>query len=65
MKLHLEKIDREMKRLGWSKYKLGEMMGVRPQWVYQVLDPDYQGITLKTIEKIAKALDCDPKDLII
>ena len=65
MRLHLKKIDRELKRLGWSKYKLGEMMGVRPQWVYQILDPEYMGTTLKTIDKIARALDFDPKDLII
>jgi len=65
MKLHLEKIDRELKRLGWSKYKLGEMMRVRHQWVYQILNPNYKGTTLKTVTKIATALDCDPKDLII
>lgn len=65
MRLNIEKINSELGRLGKSKYWLGQKMGVRPQWVYQILDPKYNGITLKSIEKIAVALGFDPKDLII
>lgn len=64
MELNKTKIDKELKRLGWSKYKLAELMGVKPQWVYQLFKPTYDGVTLKTVEKIAIALDFDPKDLI-
>ena len=65
MELNKDKINKELKRLGWSKYKLGEKMGVNRQWIYQLMDRKYNGVTLKTIDKIAKALDFDPKDLIV
>jgi len=65
MELHREKIIKELGRLGWTKYHLGKAMGVSRQWIYAVLDPKYNGVTLKTVDKIAKALDFDPKDLII
>ena len=65
MKLNKDKINKELARLGWSYYRLGEEMKVKRQWVYQLMDPKYNGVTLKTIEKLADALDFDPKDLII
>ena len=65
MKLNKGKIKKELARLGWSYYRLGEEMKVKRQWVYQLMDPKYNGVTLKTIEKLANALDFDPKDLII
>ncbi len=65
MKLNKGKINKELARLGWSYYRLGEEMKVKRQWVYQLMDPKYNGVTLKTIEKLANALDFDPKDLII
>jgi len=64
MRLHTEKIEKELARLGMSKYQLGKKMGVNRQWIYQVLSRKYKGTTLKTVDKIAKALDFDPKDLI-
>jgi DNA-binding phage protein len=39
-------------------------MRVKRQGVYQVLQPGYGGVTLKTVEKIAKALGVDPKELL-
>ena len=65
MKLNKDKINKELARLGWSYYRLGEEMRVKRQWVYQLMAPKYDGVTLKTIEKLANALDFDPKDLII
>lgn len=65
MKLNLEKIDRELARLGWSKYRLAKEMGVIPSSIYAVLDPDRSnGMTFKTVDKIGAALGIDPKDLI-
>lgn len=65
MKLNIEKIDKELKRLGWTKYQLAMKMEVKPQWIYQILSSKYNGLTLKSIDKIAKALELDSKDLII
>ena len=65
MELNIQKIESELTRIGWTKYRLGKEMGVNRQWIYQVLSAKYNGVTLRTIEKIAKALNFDPKDLII
>ena len=65
MELNKGKIKKELTRLGWSYFQFGEKMGVKRQWVYQLMDPKYNGVTLKTVQKLADALDFDPKDLII
>jgi transcriptional regulator with XRE-family HTH domain len=64
MKINTSKIEKELKRLGWSKYRLAKKMKVRHQWVYFILS-DSKNCTLRTIENIANALEMDPKDLII
>ena len=65
MRLNIEKINQELERREWTKYRLGKEMKVNRQWIYQVLSPGYAGITLRTIDKIATCLGYDPKDLII
>jgi len=66
MKLNLKKIDLELQRLGWSKYRLAQEMGIIPSSIYAVLNPDRKaGMTFKTVDTIGAALGVDPKDLII
>jgi len=64
MKLDLVKINKELERLNWTKYTLAEKMGCNKQWVYILLGPEYGGVTLKTVEKIAAAIGIEPKDIL-
>lgn len=64
MKLNKQKILKEIDRLGITKYELAKRMTVKHQWVYKVLSDDYEGCTLKTVDRFADALDFDPKDLL-
>ena len=64
MKLNIKKIISELKRLGWSKYKLAKIMGIANQTVYKILNSDGTGYTFKTVERFAAALNIDSKDLI-
>lgn len=63
MRINIKKIEQELTRLGWSKYKLAKEMGVKHQWVYFILS-DRKNCTLRSIERIGDALAIDPKDLI-
>ena len=62
--LNTNKITSELKRLGWSKYRLAQIMGIANQTVYKILNSDGTGYTFKTVERFAKALNIDSKDLI-
>ena len=62
MELHKSKIRLEMEKNGWNESELARRMGVSRQAVFAFFRRD--GITLKTIDKIADALGLDPKDLI-
>ena len=64
MELNKDKIDKELRRLGWSYADFADKLGVKRQWVYQLMAQNYNGTTLKTVQKIATALEYDPKDLI-
>ena len=64
MKLNIEKIYKEIERLGISRRKLAKKMGMKSQWIYAVLTTD-KSHTFKTVEKFAHALNVDPKDLVI
>jgi len=64
MKLNTKKINIELQRLGWSRYRLAKEMGAKTQWVYFILS-DRKNCTLRSIQRIADALAIDPKDLII
>jgi plasmid maintenance system antidote protein VapI len=63
MKLNKRKIEIELARLEWTKYRLAKEMGVTRQWVYTVLGRN-GGCTLRTVDRIAHALGADPKDLL-
>jgi len=64
MKVNIEKIKREMERLKLSVIKLAEVSGLSRQTIYDRLETD-KGGNLETIEKIAKALELDAKDLLV
>ena len=64
MELNKRKINIELARLKWTKYRLAKEMGVTRQWVYRILGRT-GGCTLRTVDRIAKALGADPKDLLI
>lgn len=63
LKLNTEKIQKELKRLNWSQIRLAQEMGCKRQYINYILN-NAEDIQLKTIEKFAKALDVDGKDLI-
>lgn len=69
MKLNYPKIRNEIKRLNLTHEKLAELMDVRRQavtyWLGLEKNDGGIGISFGTVEKFAKALDLDPKDLII
>ena len=61
MELNVEKIKRELKRLGWSYQRLADETGIGTrQAVYYYLVSK----SLKGADKFAKALDIAPKDLL-
>jgi transcriptional regulator with XRE-family HTH domain len=64
MKLSIEKIRNELERTGNTPAWLARKMGSKPQWIDQILSGNGGTHTLRTIEKIARALGMDPKDLI-
>lgn len=65
MKLNTQKILNEMARLGWNQKRLAEVMGEHRGRVSHILKHQPENMTLKTVDKFARALACDPKDLLI
>jgi transcriptional regulator with XRE-family HTH domain len=65
MKLNTNKIKNELKRLGWTPYRLSKKMKMANQTVYKILNSDGTGYTFRTVERFAGALNIDPKDLIV
>ena len=63
MELNIEKIQRELDRLGWSKYILAQKMKVTKETIYSIFRRNSTKIS--TINQIAEILDVDPKDLLI
>ena len=62
MKLNIEKINRELKRLGWNKPRLAKELGMTRQGIYYYLS---SGPTTWKVERLAKILNLDPKDLLV
>jgi transcriptional regulator with XRE-family HTH domain len=63
MKLNTKRIEKELVKHGWTKYRFSKELGVSPQWVYSLLK-DEKSHTFKTIERISKALALREKDII-
>ena len=64
IRLNVKKIKREMERSGWNVEQLAKEMKVTRTYVYHYFTSSANP-TLKTVEKFAKALDLDPKDILI
>lgn len=64
MELNIGKINSELERLGWTQAKLAAEIGVTRQYINQVLAGEI-GKTFVVVDKIAKALGIEPKDLVI
>ena len=64
MKLNTEKIKQILRERILTQSWLADEMGVHRQWVSQILTERTNGMTLKTIDNIANALNVQAKDLI-
>jgi len=64
MKLNKAKIEKELKRLGWTKEDLAKAMD-KPRTAIYAYYKRADRVSLKTVRLIAKALDLDPKDLLV
>jgi len=64
MKLNIEKIKQELARREWSMKDFADALGSPRTYPYYLLKNE-KSHTFKTVEKIASALNYDPKDLII
>jgi DNA-binding Xre family transcriptional regulator len=65
MELNIEKIDKEIKRLRFTHKILSEKMGKSRSTITTILRSKNNNHTFKTVECFAKALDLDPKDILI
>ena len=65
MQINFLKIEKERKRYGWSYTRLAEEIGISKQRLSFILGLKYKRNTFRTIEMLAKALNVDPKDLIL
>lgn len=63
MRLNVKKIKREIEDQGISVYDLAQKMKAREQWIYMILNGQ-GGRTFKTLERFAKALGLNEKELI-
>jgi DNA-binding Xre family transcriptional regulator len=63
--LDVEKVEAKRAKLGLSMDDAAKRCGYagRQGW-YNLLHRNDEGITLGTLEKIAKALECKPRDLL-
>jgi len=64
MELNVRKIELELERMGWSMAELARQMGSHRQLVHRFMTRTENGLTLKTVERIAEALGVPAKDLI-
>jgi len=64
MKFNTEKYQRELDRVGLSYSDLAARIGIKRQTIYQCFAKP-ESMTFKTVTKLAKALDMDPKDLLV
>ena len=64
MELNTRKIKLELERMNWTQSELARRMGAHRQLVHRFLRGKGNGLTLKTIERIADALGVPAKDLI-
>lgn len=62
MRVNTEKIEFELKRLGWTQTKLAKEIDMTRQGISYIMMK--KTAPLKTLDRIAKALHVDGKDLL-
>jgi len=62
MRVNTEKIKHELKRMGWTQIRLAKEIGMSRQALWYIMKK--QTAPLKTIDRIAKGLHLDGKDLL-
>ena len=60
--MNIVKINREIKRLRWSKAELARRMKIDRRNLHLILKRNQP--TIRTVNRLAKALGLDPKDLL-
>ena len=63
MRVNVKKIEMELDRLGWYQAGLANKLGMTRSAISILFKK--QSTSLKTLNNIAKALNLDPKDLLI
>ena len=63
MQINSQKLVNEIKRRGLKQYQVAALAGLTPQSISILLKRKTSRIS--TINKIAKVLDCDAKDLMV
>jgi putative transcriptional regulator len=55
-----------LKRKGWTPYRLSQETGLTPPTAYRLADPDlrFGRFTADTLDKLCRALDVQPGDLL-
>lgn len=62
MELNIKKIETEMKRLGWTKTKLGRELGMSKQAIHYWFNSK---VTIMKAERLAQILNVSARDLLI
>lgn len=62
LKIHIEKMERERERLGFSKAELERRAKLKPSAYSKVLER--RMTTIATLNRLADSLYLDPKDLL-
>lgn len=63
MKLNIKKINQELKRLKWTKAEYARQMGIVRQQANYYFKSEIN--SMKIVERMAKPLNLNPKDLIL
>ena len=61
MKMNIKRIEKELAKRGWTKYRLAKEIGINPNTIYSNLEKG----SFKTVETIAGILNVNEKDLVI
>lgn len=66
MKINIKKIKNEMTRNGWNNKTLADKMDITPASLSYILtSKNYKWSNLRMIERFAKALNLNPRDLLL
>lgn len=55
-------IDKKLKELGWSNYKLHQLTGIRPNTINDLVDNKSKAWSPENLTKIYKALNLESMD---